>query len=259
MAILVPGRSLCSICEGVIESDQDIVATSGCAFPPDHELWRHCDAGMHWGCFWSWPQREEFSRGYVQSSLHGYAKVYAAVEVYRDADGVVMIEPAKRSLKLEEAGASEDPRIHVWLWSTNMEYSVLSSEWVEWLTEPVCRPELKPVLEALKSRLSSLYPQASGLLEGVNIEAQVDKQQAFVLEVFGKSRRQMEEREQFLREQNEGLDSFCRQCPNCPHCGAPWEMMRYYDLREKGRRSCMICQDCARSSHLEDYMGKAVK
>lgn len=258
MAIILIGRSCCTICGETLEAAQDITATSGCAFPPGHHLRDHCDAGMHWDCFWRWPYRSEFSRGYVQVQIDGYREAYGAALVHHDEECVVLVEPAKRALKPEDSGVSEDPLIHVLLWTTNTHCLVAASKWREWLSGPITgRPDEAAILSVIRSRLSSLYPGTSDLLRGLDAEAHVLTQRAFVEKMELKSRQRSERVERDILARNEGLDCVCRRRPECPRCGAPWERLRYYDLRETGRLSCVICQDCQRSSRLEDFDGDA--
>ena len=259
MAIILMGRSCCSICGEVLAAGQNITATSGCAFPPEHHLRNHCDAGMHWECFWNWPDRNEFSRGYVQATVDGYGKAYAAALVHSDLDCVLLVEPAKRASKPEDSGPTDDPRVHVLLWTTNAHCLLTASQWEDWLRGPATgRPGEAPILSEVRSRLSKLFPRAEELLNGIDVKAHVLKQQAFAEEMaIGSNRRaeQMERQAQEVESHNEELDGVCRQQPDCPRCGASWERLRYYDLRGKGRLSCVICQGCERSSRLSEFFG----
>jgi hypothetical protein len=181
MAMIITGESRCSICDEVIQAGQDITATSGGCFPRDHHLWHHCDAGMHWDCFWSWPHRREFSRGYVEAWIQGYQNAYAAALVYSDEDCVVMIEPAKRATKAEESGASADPLIHVFLWSTKGRCLLKASEWREWAVAPVSdRPQERAILQTVCPRLAALYPDPNMLLVDLDVKAHIAKQIAFL-------------------------------------------------------------------------------
>lgn len=78
MALIFPG-STCAICDGPL--DGAYTATSGCAFPEGHDLWRYCDAPLHLDCLERWPQREQFSRGYFEMAVEqrrlGYGHVLA--------------------------------------------------------------------------------------------------------------------------------------------------------------------------------------
>ena len=256
MALVLLGSSCCSICGEVLEAGQDITATSGCCFPPGHHLREHCDAGMHWDCFWKRTYREEFSRGNVESHIEGSKEAYAAALVRRDEDCVVMVEPAKRAWKSEDSGVAEDPRIHIFIWSTNSHYQITASGWLNWLTgSAASRPGEESILVGVRANLASLYPRASMLLQGLDAEAHVAKQRAFIQTEHNRLRQRAYEAEQDIRDHNERLDCICLRQPACPRCGAPWARLRYYDLRPKGRRSCVICQDCERSSRIQDFCG----
>lgn len=238
--MLIPGYSTCSICDELLESGQEITATSGCAFPPEHYLRPHCDAGMHWDCFWSWPLREEFSRGYVEGSIKGYLEAYAAALLYQDDDCVLLIEPAKRAVKPEDCGPSEDPLLHLLLWSWNGHYQIRASGWREWLSQPIlCHQETAPLLEAVRARLQRLFPEAEGMLQGIDVPALVAKQQAWVEENFRKPRpRAKGEEGRWERDipaHNARLDDLCQGHPSCPRCGAAWERLRYLRPARQGQ------------------------
>lgn len=67
MAIIFPD-STCAICDGKL--DRLYIATSGCAFPPEHHLWKFCDAPLHLDCLEKWSHRNEFSKGYFEIHLN---------------------------------------------------------------------------------------------------------------------------------------------------------------------------------------------
>lgn len=66
MALIGP-FSRCPICDELL--DRPFAATSGVAFPRGHRLERYCDAGLHFDCLATWPDREEFSREYFVNAL----------------------------------------------------------------------------------------------------------------------------------------------------------------------------------------------
>lgn len=57
----------CPICQRRISDDTLFIATSGCAFPPDHQLFPFCDAGLHQECLRTWKHRREFATAYFES------------------------------------------------------------------------------------------------------------------------------------------------------------------------------------------------
>ncbi|MBN8226152.1 hypothetical protein JYK02_01365 [Corallococcus macrosporus] len=63
MAMIIKGFTSCAIC-GSTDLSKPYTATSGVAFPKEDELWRFCDAPLHFDCLARWPHRERFSRGY---------------------------------------------------------------------------------------------------------------------------------------------------------------------------------------------------
>lgn len=60
MAILIIGKSECSICGKTLNESDDIVATTHFIHDQDHPLWRYSDSGMHRSCFLSWEHRLQF-------------------------------------------------------------------------------------------------------------------------------------------------------------------------------------------------------
>ncbi len=60
MALVMRGKSRCSLCGRVIQHDDALVG-----FPhflaPDHRLGRFSDSAMHEECYETWPHRAEFS------------------------------------------------------------------------------------------------------------------------------------------------------------------------------------------------------
>ena len=60
MAILILGKTECSICGGTLNEGDDIVATTHFIHDQDHHLWRFSDSGIHRDCFLTWEHRAEF-------------------------------------------------------------------------------------------------------------------------------------------------------------------------------------------------------
>ncbi len=78
MAIIILGKSIYPICGDLLKSG-NFIATSGCAFSPDHPLWRFCDAGLHFKCLESWSHRIEFAQGYYEMTLKGHKEGYGTL------------------------------------------------------------------------------------------------------------------------------------------------------------------------------------
>ncbi len=64
MAIVLRGKTKCSICDNVIADVDQIVATSHFISDANDPLWRFSDSAMHGACFANWPQRAEFVAKY---------------------------------------------------------------------------------------------------------------------------------------------------------------------------------------------------
>ena len=60
MALIFRGTSKCALCDGVLEADDAIVATSHFIADRQNPLWRFSDAAMHKTCFLNWDQRQSF-------------------------------------------------------------------------------------------------------------------------------------------------------------------------------------------------------
>ena len=64
MAIVLRGKTECSICESVITDVDKIVATSHFISDPKDPLWRFSDSAMHSSCFVNWNHRADFVEKY---------------------------------------------------------------------------------------------------------------------------------------------------------------------------------------------------
>ena len=60
MAIILRGKTKCSICSTVIMDGDDIIATSHFIGDEQDPLWRFSDSAMHRACFLRWDHRAEF-------------------------------------------------------------------------------------------------------------------------------------------------------------------------------------------------------
>ena len=60
MAIILPGKSICPICNQPILADDKTVSTSAFIENRESPLWPYSDAGMHQACFSSWSLRDNF-------------------------------------------------------------------------------------------------------------------------------------------------------------------------------------------------------
>jgi hypothetical protein len=62
MALIFRGKSTCALCDLVIETGDEIMATSGVPVSASDPLAAFYDAGMHHACFMGWRLRESFIR-----------------------------------------------------------------------------------------------------------------------------------------------------------------------------------------------------
>jgi hypothetical protein len=60
VAIILRGKTECSICSNVIMDGDDIIATSHFIGDEQDSLWRFSDSAMHRSCFLAWDHRAEF-------------------------------------------------------------------------------------------------------------------------------------------------------------------------------------------------------
>jgi hypothetical protein len=60
MAIVLRGKTECSVCGNVIMNGDDIVATSHFIADKNDPSWRFSDSAMHHSCFNEWDHRAEF-------------------------------------------------------------------------------------------------------------------------------------------------------------------------------------------------------
>jgi len=67
MAIIIKGKSKCSICNKVLENDHIIGWNA--FLNKEHTLWEYSDTGMHKECFNNWKYKEEFEYLYNYQPL----------------------------------------------------------------------------------------------------------------------------------------------------------------------------------------------
>ena len=60
MALIIRGKTECSLCGTVLIDGDDLVATSNFIADEDDPLWRFSDSAMHRQCFLSWEHRQRF-------------------------------------------------------------------------------------------------------------------------------------------------------------------------------------------------------
>jgi hypothetical protein len=147
MALIHRG-SRCAICRTPL--DRPYTATSGCAFPPEHELFAFCDAGLHLDCLAAWPQRIQFARGYCDRGRsnfqHGHGALLHEGATWLLGCGPLLTE-GSAALKLPNAHVGEPFFAEVVLaqWPLS-----LRSPWREWTEhlEQGFRADLPPPARA---------------------------------------------------------------------------------------------------------------
>ena len=60
VALILFGKTECSLCGNVFMAGDEIVATSHFIADRDDPLWRFSDSAMHRSCFLAWDRREAF-------------------------------------------------------------------------------------------------------------------------------------------------------------------------------------------------------
>jgi hypothetical protein len=60
MAILIEGRTECSLCGRILARGEEVVATPHFMRDESHPLWRFSDSAMHRSCFVAWEHAGEF-------------------------------------------------------------------------------------------------------------------------------------------------------------------------------------------------------
>jgi len=176
MALIFRGRSKCSICSEILQTDDRLYATSH-FLGPEHFLWRYSDSGMHWDCFEKWEHREAFVKELVSvrtacSWGDGSARVYSGAEC---TVVVHVLEEFKdcSSLASERSSPrlSEHPNVAVWLHSVGKPLCTKLSEWDSWLSsDPGFSSKLlQESWKAAAEELSKISTES--LIQGVDRDA----------------------------------------------------------------------------------------
>jgi hypothetical protein len=155
MAIFMPGISDCPICGGVLTEDDETFGTWGIfAVAPD--LFRFCDAVMHWSCYAAWPRRREFARAYFEFWVGNEPHNQYWAKAYLDDRVLVTVNPF----------LGDDGEAELVLAETGSRVRVRMSEWGPWLDEPTTSKEgplyplvveeLRAVVPALKAAIPTV-------------------------------------------------------------------------------------------------------
>ena len=262
MAIIITGKTTCSICDEVLEEGQEVYATSA-FLRSEHPLWRFSDSGMHWDCFENWAHRADFVEALiavVTSPNHEWGSDTAFEGDYCSVllNLVVPMEPEAGTVDFEHRRAAprENPRITIWLHDVGVSLSTTLKEWDGWLREDRSF-EREPVQKAWKDAQEELIGMSSeDLVSMVDIEAVYDAWNRRAERQSVLDGQRDAEKAALIAEHNQNLHEIIDSKPSCPHCGQSFQALKYYDNRGRGRKSCIICQECARSSRVEEFKGE---
>jgi hypothetical protein len=155
MALFMPGHSKCPICGKVLTEQDERFGTWGVfAVPPD--LFRFCDAVMHWSCYADWPRRPEFAKAYFDFWVGNEPHNRHWAKAYLDDQVFVTVNPF-----LGESGEAE-----LVLAATGSRVRVRMEEWERWLDAPETSEgarlhpleiaELRRVAPALKAAIPTV-------------------------------------------------------------------------------------------------------
>lgn len=261
MALILQGKSRCSICGEILQQNDRLYATTH-FFGRDHHLWRYSDSGMHWACFIGWQHRAEFAAAYVRARAHcqpGCGQALAFSGKHCSVVACVIAEESITPFEHSEptrATLGENPGLVVWLHGVGLPFVTSLTEWDQWLSgEREFDDEfLQSCWNETISELRSL--SKAQLMKDVDGPAVVDAFNAKMQRRFETSEAERLQAEAKLREHNQTFHAILQSRPPCPHCGGDFELLKYYDNRANDRKSCVICQTCARSSRVEEFRGE---
>ena len=228
---------------------------------PEHPLWRHSDSGMHWDCFENWDHRKEFTRELIavvteRDKAWGWDRALAGQHC---SVLLSLIEPDRNSTLpalSRSAAHRDDPKVVLWLHEAGVSFDMLLSEWAAWLsgTHKWSRTLLQRSWDRAYEELKDL--SAEDLLARVDLDGVIEASNTRASKETIQSQERQSKRATDLKHRNEDLQKLLIREPSCPHCGANFELLKYYDNRANDRLSCVICQKCARSSRAEEFNGE---
>lgn len=239
MALLSPG-SRCPICGELI--NEPIFATSGLFLLPTDPLWTFCDACMHWACYATWEHRERFAKAYVQMWIANEKRNPYWARVFLDEYSYIVINP-------EPIVAAA----HVRLFRTGSRIEIPLREWENCMRHdqtPLFRHPLEAIAwnEALPSIRRALPTEQSlhqaadwSGKEKLHIDNTLRKlEDLATIDIY-----------------NHGCEDLRNQLESaglvCPHCQQRTTKVRFYN-KAPAARSYFVCQLCARSFRLEDFV-----
>lgn len=148
---------ICPLCREKMDIQKNLFATSGVFFPPEHRLFKFCDAAMHWDCYERWPDRAEFASAYFQAEIDAQQnnEYWATVLLSEDVFVSVGLVADEVAVFLAETGSEIRVPTRLWnLW--------LRSKWIALLNRP---PMEKRSLSKIWTVLKTALPNARVLTE----------------------------------------------------------------------------------------------
>jgi hypothetical protein len=155
MALITRGKSLCPLCQRVLEAGDDIFGTWGVWLPRTDPLWQFCDAAMHWPCYAQWEHQSGFARSYFEAWVGSCESNPHWKPAYRDDLLLVTVNPAP---------PVEAAWVH--LAATGTRHNPKLSAWADWLHEGagIVHPLEAAALEAARRILRNQVPTADALI-----------------------------------------------------------------------------------------------
>jgi hypothetical protein len=92
MALVIRGKTTCSVCGLVLKSSHDVVGFPP-VLPPDHLLWRFSDSAMHRSCYEQWEHHD-----YFEAVVRKRSQLWddRPANLKLTADEINALEPEKR-------------------------------------------------------------------------------------------------------------------------------------------------------------------
>ena len=87
MAIVLRGKTHCSICDSVISQTDEVVSTSHFIADENDPFWKYSDSAMHRCCFMQWEQRDNFAAKF--NNIVGRLSSCSGRHVRMEADGSI--------------------------------------------------------------------------------------------------------------------------------------------------------------------------
>ena len=261
------GHIVCNLCSEPVMKATDLFAAH--TFVERTHPWYQVAKGVHWHCYAPWPERESFSEVYVEVTrkhLEGSGRA----EVFDHDRCSLFVSPTdlQGNCKAPRVIRADRPQGELWFKTTGTALSFWVDEWVElWSRRCGLRHPLEEkALRECQTTLLNEFATPKDLLARVDVSKTITRFQDY-LEAnrsyysWPPNRTQrfvgdLSLSESELRNHNLLLHEILEGSPNCPHCESSYTSLKYYDNRGKDRKSCVICQVCARSSRLEEFQGE---